>query len=54
MPDQSVTFAFNYRKQDEFNQLDLGAYWQYNPIELGLWYRGIPTSNKEQLSNTVE
>ncbi len=50
-PDQSVTFAFNYRKQDYFNQLDFGAYWQYNPIELGLWYRGIPTKNKEQLSN---
>ncbi len=51
-PDQSVTFAVNYRKQQDFNQLDLGAYWQYNPIELGLWYRGIPTENVEQLSNT--
>ncbi len=50
-PDQSVTFAFNYRNQDYFNQLDFGAYWQYNPIELGLWYRGLPTKNKSQLSN---
>ncbi len=50
-PDQSVTFAFNYRQQDYFSQLDFGAYWQYNPIELGLWYRGIPTKNKAQLSN---
>ncbi|MCW3788269.1 PorP/SprF family type IX secretion system membrane protein [Plebeiibacterium sediminum] len=50
-PDQSVTFAFNYRQQDYFSQLDFGAYWQYNPLELGLWYRGIPTKNKEQLSN---
>ncbi len=50
-PDQSVTFAFNYRTQDYFNQLDLGAYWQYSPIELGLWYRGLPMKNKSQLTN---
>ncbi len=50
-PDQSVTFAFNYRNQEYFNQLDLGAYWQYSPIELGLWYRGLPVKNKSQLSN---
>lgn len=51
MPDQSVSFAFNYRKQADFSQLDLGAYWMYNPIELGLWYRGMPTENAEGLGN---
>ncbi|WP_066632284.1 PorP/SprF family type IX secretion system membrane protein [Labilibacter marinus] len=51
MPDQSVTFAFNYRKQADFSQLDLGAYWVYNPIELGLWYRGLPGANQESLRN---
>ncbi len=50
-PDQSLTFAFNYRKQADFNQLDLGTYWQYNPIELGLWYRGMPNVNPEGLGN---
>ncbi len=51
MPDQSITFAFNYRNQGDFTQLDLGAYWVYNPIELGLWYRGMPTANQEGLGN---
>ncbi|MGQ1786550.1 PorP/SprF family type IX secretion system membrane protein [Saccharicrinis sp. GN24d3] len=51
MPDQSITFAFNYRKQADFNQLDVGAYWVYNPIELGLWYRGLPNANAEGLGN---
>lgn len=50
-PDQSLTFAFNYHKQADFNQLDLGTYWQYNPIELGLWYRGMPSVNAEGLGN---
>lgn len=50
-PDQSVTFAFNYHQQADFNQLDLGAYWQYNPIELGVWYRGLPSANPEGLGN---
>jgi type IX secretion system PorP/SprF family membrane protein len=52
MADQSVSFAVNYRKQQVFNQLDFGAYWVYNPIELGLWYRGIPGNNVEGLPNT--
>ncbi len=50
-PDQSLTFAVNYHKQADFNQLDLGTYWQYNPIELGLWYRGMPNVNAEGLGN---
>ena len=51
MPDQSITFAFNYRMQADFSQLDLGTYWVYNPIELGLWYRGMPSANQENLGN---
>lgn len=51
MADQSITFAVDYRSQGDFAQLDLGAYWQYNPIELGLWYRGLPVDNKEGYSN---
>lgn len=49
--DQSVSMAFNYRQQHSFKQLDIGAYWMYDPIELGLWYRGIPVANEESLSN---
>lgn len=39
---QSVVFAFNYRAQDKYDQLDLGAYFEREPFFAGLWYRGIP------------
>jgi type IX secretion system PorP/SprF family membrane protein len=34
--------SFVYKRQGEFDQLDLGAYFIYSPVMLGLWYRGIP------------
>ena len=37
-----VTGAFNYKHQNNFNQLDLGVYYAQNAIVLGIWYRGIP------------
>ncbi len=49
--EQSITLAFNYRMQQKFNQLDIGTYWYINPIELGLWYRGIPFGSSDGLTN---
>lgn len=49
--EQSLTAAFNYRLQQGFNQLDFGAYWYLNPMELGVWYRGIPFASANGLSN---
>jgi type IX secretion system PorP/SprF family membrane protein len=34
--------SFVYKKQGRFDQLDVGAYFLYDPISIGLWYRGIP------------
>lgn len=34
--------SFVYKKQGDFDQLDLGLHFLYDPIVLGLWYRGIP------------
>jgi type IX secretion system PorP/SprF family membrane protein len=34
--------SFIYKKQGKFDQLDLGLHFLYDPIVLGLWYRGIP------------
>lgn len=34
--------SFVYKSQGNFDQLDLGAYFLYDPIVMGLWYRGIP------------
>lgn len=49
--EQSATLAFMYRKQQSFQQLDLGVYWFANPIEAGLWYRGIPGVSSPSLRN---
>lgn len=38
----SITPTFMYKAQGKFDQLDLGAYFHYDPIMIGLWYRGIP------------
>lgn len=40
--ENSLTFAFNFRSQGKFDQLDAGAYWTRVPVVIGLWYRGIP------------
>lgn len=34
--------SFVYRTQGPFDQLDLGLYYIYQPIAIGVWYRGIP------------
>lgn len=39
---QSFIAAFNYRAQGRYDQLDLGMYYEQQPIYGGLWYRGIP------------
>ena len=38
----SLAPSFIYRKQAQFDQLDLGFQFIYNPVIIGLWYRGIP------------
>lgn len=39
---QSFVFAFNYKAQEKYDQLDLGAYFEREPFFVGLWYRGLP------------
>lgn len=39
---ESLTFAFNYKKQAKFNQIDLGIYYSKDYLVVGAWYRGIP------------
>lgn len=41
----SALVAFNYKQQDEFNQLDVGAYYELNPFVAGIWYRGLMTKS---------
>jgi type IX secretion system PorP/SprF family membrane protein len=46
---ESLSFAFYYKNQGRFNQIDIGSYWTKNPVFLGLIYRGVPVFNN--LSN---
>ncbi len=40
--------SFVYKRQANFEQLDIGAYLLYDPIIFGLWYRGIPVSKNAE------
>lgn len=37
-----ISPAFNYRHQLKYDQLDLGLYYFHAPLNIGLWYRGLP------------
>jgi len=37
-----LTGTFHFRKQGNFNQLDIGGYYERAPLIFGAWYRGIP------------
>lgn len=43
--DHHMVFAAHYLAQQEFDQLDIGCYYEFTPIILGLWYRGLPAKS---------
>jgi len=43
--DETVSFAILLRHQAEYNQADIGLYWNRYPLVLGFWYRGLPKIN---------
>jgi type IX secretion system PorP/SprF family membrane protein len=49
--ERSISPAFQYRHQGEFDQLDLGLYFTFEPLVLGTWYRGIPTKKVNDYPN---
>jgi type IX secretion system PorP/SprF family membrane protein len=40
--ERSISPAFQYRHQGQWDQMDLGLYFTFEPIVLGTWYRGVP------------
>lgn len=42
VPDQSISAAFFYKKQDRYQQVDLGLYYNYAEFMVGIWFRGMP------------
>ena len=49
--DVSLTPTVQYKQQGKFSQLDAGLYFTYEPIVLGMWYRGVPYKTVEGISN---
>ena len=41
--ERSFSVGFNYKQQEQFSQLDLGSEFFFDPLALGIWYRGLPT-----------
>jgi len=39
---KTITTALHYEFQEEFDQFDIGAYYNHAPFVFGLWYRGLP------------
>lgn len=37
-----VSPALNYRHQQKYDQLDIGLYYYHLPLNVGIWYRGLP------------
>ncbi len=40
--DKSITPTIHYKKQGVTQQLDIGSYFAYDPVVLGVWFRGLP------------
>jgi type IX secretion system PorP/SprF family membrane protein len=38
----AIAPSFVYKQQGNFDQLDIGTYFLYEPVVIGVWYRGIP------------
>ena len=38
---RNITVAGQYKAQQDFDQLDIGAYYGYSLVLVGVWYRGL-------------
>lgn len=52
--ERSITPTFEYKMQDRFRQLSVGGYLTYQPIVVGLWYRGLPIGGLAEVDNNHE
>lgn len=49
--ERSITPVAQYRHQGQFNQMDVGMYYTFEPLILGTWYRGIPFKSVNGFAN---
>jgi type IX secretion system PorP/SprF family membrane protein len=55
-PERSLTPTLHYKGMGNFQQMDLGTFFTYDPMLAGVWYRGLPifrtpagTTNQEAI-----
>jgi type IX secretion system PorP/SprF family membrane protein len=49
--ERSIAPALQWRHQGPFDQLDIGAYFTFEPLLIGTWYRGVPYKRVNGYSN---
>ncbi|WP_170178416.1 PorP/SprF family type IX secretion system membrane protein [Flammeovirga pectinis] len=50
---KSLTLAMHYQSQGKNDQLSLGAYFHYQPLLFGVWYRGLPLLKESEKDNAI-
>ena len=51
--DLKLSPSFHYKQYLVFKQLDVGTYFDMNPISIGLWYRGIPIDSNNTINSLI-
>lgn len=49
-----ISPALNFRHEQKYDQLDLGLYYFHAPLNVGLWYRGLPFKKYAPTYNSQE
>jgi len=49
--ERSIAPTIQYRHQDQFDQMDAGVYFTFEPLIIGTWYRGVPFKTVNGFSN---
>lgn len=49
-----ISPTFNYRHEAKYDQLDIGIYYYHLPLNVGVWYRGIPFKKYAPTYNSSE
>ncbi|MBB3696457.1 PorP/SprF family type IX secretion system membrane protein [Flammeovirga yaeyamensis] len=50
---KSMTLAVHYQSQGKNDQLSIGGYFHYQPLLIGVWYRGLPLIKSAEKDNAV-
>ena len=49
---RTASLCYRFEYQNNFKQLDIGAYWYSRILEFGVWYRGFPVFKNQSVDGT--